>query len=193
MACPITQSGHKKMTISTEFMRIRQKDNNVISQLEPYRLTWHEQKCFQDTVHKLKFQERLCEKKCFQLFFKASQRSCCSDTGWKTVPCTRSHHVTVHHFLSQQLKTFRTTLKCESPYHPKKQYDLEASKCQQLLLHTSVLSEFNCILLVGDYLMQSHNVGVIQLPQYFALAYCSDWKTLFLVLQTHLLQSHKIT
>ena len=60
--------------------------------LETYRLTWHKQKCFQDTVHKLKFWERLCKKKCFQLFFEGSQRSYCSDTGWKTVPCTSSRH-----------------------------------------------------------------------------------------------------
>ena len=59
--------------------------------------------------------------------------------------------------------------------------------------HTSVLSELNSILLVGDNLVQSHDVWVIQLSQYLDLSYRSDWKTLFLVLQAHFLQCHKVT
>ena len=30
---------------------------------------------------------------CSCFLFEGNQRSCCSDTGWKTVPCTSSRHL----------------------------------------------------------------------------------------------------
>lgn len=57
---------------------------------------------------------------------------------------------------------------------------------------TFVFLEVQCILLVGDDLLQVDNVGVVQLPEDLDFPYSCDGKTLLLIFQAHLLQSHQL-
>lgn len=60
------------------------------------------------------------------------------------------------------------------------------------LCPTFVFLEVQCILLVGDDLLQVDNVGVVQLPEDLDFPYSCDGKTLLLIFQSHLLQSHQL-
>lgn len=62
-----------------------------------------------------------------------------------------------------------------------------------ILVDTFVLLEIQCILFVCDYFLHVDNTTVNQLSEDLDFTDCCDGKALFLIVQSHFLQSHQLT